>query len=546
MLWGTWSATVTVPPISAARNTRTSRCLRSTRIGRKPFRLTSSCRRRRPKNVSEPSNRAEITNKLQSIIIDKINFDKLDVASVVQFLTQKSKELDPSHIGINFVLNLNQDIPPPTAPAGTTTAATAPAGAAATGTTPAPASSSGPIHRAVTIQLENVPLSDVLGYILQQTNLQYSVDDYAVLPAPFDRPGSGACRSVPSLHRPIFSPPPADLQVQGGASPDQPLTVNDVKTDVQGELSNRGIRFPPGSTAVFLPGSSKLVVRDTPEQLDLIANLLEQLSKETPQVQIEAKIAEFTDTALKSLSFNYIIGSRGLLQGTAALGANPGFISSTGLRDANYSSGTAAQGGATTGGLQPDDIDNLIQQNLSSNSGVTPAYTLTGLPILPNTPNLLTVGAIVDGIGAAAVINALNNHTGVDLISAPTVTTQNQLTANIDIVREFPYPTSFEKPKLSNTEVAYSFGRFGPGAIINNDVIALGGLPLELAIPPTPREFVTQDIGVSLEVKPTTYPDQRIDLDITKASVIDFDGFIDYGVPIVTKLAARSSCQRPD
>ena len=67
----------------------------------------------------------------------------------------------------------------------------------------------------------------------------------------------------------------------------------------------------------------------------------------------------------------------------------------------------------------------------------------------------------------------------------------------------------------------------------------LEGLPLALAIPPTPREFVTQDIGVSLEVKPTTYPDQRIDLDITKASVIDFDGFIDYGVPIVTKLAAE-------
>jgi general secretion pathway protein D len=38
-------------------------------------------------------------------------------------------------------------------------------------------------------------------------------------------------------------------------------------------------------------------------------------------------------------------------------------------------------------------------------------------------------------------------------------------------------------------------------------------------------------------VKPTTYPDDRIDLDITKAQVIDFDGFIDYGVPIETKLA---------
>jgi general secretion pathway protein D len=41
-------------------------------------------------------------------------------------------------------------------------------------------------------------------------------------------------------------------------------------------------------------------------------------------------------------------------------------------------------------------------------------------------------------------------------------------------------------------------------------------------------------------VKPTTYPDQRIDLDITKAQVLDFDGFIDYGVPIVTRQQENS------
>ncbi len=126
------------------------------------------------------------------------------------------------------------------------------------------------------------------------------------------------------------------------------------------------------------------------------------------------------------------------------------------------------------------------------------------------------------------VINAINNLQGVSLLSAPSVTTLNGLKANIDIVREFPYPTSFEKPKLSNnSNLSYSSG-------IN------ANLPLVLAIPPTPREFVTQDVGVSLEVKPTTYPDQRIDLDITKAQVLDFDGFIDYGVPIVTRLQETS------
>ena len=196
---------------------------------------------------------------------------------------------------------------------------------------------------------------------------------------------------------------------------------------------------------------------------------------------------------------------------------------------ANYNNASATTG-VQTGGLQPDGINSLIQANTATATGTAPVtYTATGLQVQPNTPNLFTIGAVIDGIGFAAVINALNNNKGVDLISAPTVTTQNGLKANIDIVREFPYPTSFEKPKLSNTEVAYSSGIFGPGHFNLTGIAP----PLQLAIPPTPREFVTQDIGVSLEVKPTTYPDQRIDLDITKAEVVDFDGFIDYGSPIL-------------
>jgi general secretion pathway protein D len=500
-----------------------------------------------PKAVEQAtatSNRAAITAKLQSIIIDKINFDKLDIAQVVQFLTEKSKDLDPTHVGINFVLNLNEETPPSaTAPAadagasagtGTGTAGASPTAATPSGATPDTSSAStanttGPIHRAVSIQLDNVPLSDVLGYIIQQTNLQYSVDDYAV----YLRPSidEGQILTVRTFLAPpnFFSGP--GLSVSTSASTEARSTVENVSTDVQQELSNRGIRFPPGATATFLKGSSKLVVRNTPEQLDLIGNLIEQLSKESPQVQIEAKLAEFTEDALKSLSFNYLLGFRG----TIANGAAGGFVANSNLRDANYtSSGTA------TAGLRSDSIDSLIQANQATATGTTPlTYTSTGLSVQPNTPNIFTVGAVIDGVGFAAVINALNNNTGVDLVSAPTVTTQNNLKANIDIVREFPYPTSFEKPKLSETQVAYSGGIFGPGAITTaggGTLINVTGLPLELAIPPTPREFVTQDIGVSLEVKPTTYPDQRIDLDISKAQVVDFDGFIDYGAPILTKL----------
>jgi general secretion pathway protein D len=455
----------------------------------------------------KPSNRALITHKLESIIIDHVNFDKLDIATVIQYLQEKSKELDPDHQGVNFVLRLTADTAAPTDASG---AAAPPAAPGAADATAPPAH---PIHREVSITLNDVPLSDILGYVIAQTNLQYSVEDYAVYLRPSIDEGE-------TLTVRTFLVPPdffqgSTLQVTVGATTDsQPTTVENVSIKVQQQLADKGIRFPAGATATFLPGSSKLVVRDTPEQLDLIANLIDQLSQETPQIEIEAKLAEFNQDAIKALSFNYLIGS-----GVLSTGVSPttSFGASTFLRTPAYSSITGF------GGLTPDDINNLIQSNPDTAGGIAEVNPLTGGPTANNTPTTLLIGAVISHTGFAALINAINNLQGTSLLSAPNVTTQNGLEASIEIVREFPYPTNFDKPKLSNSSnLAYSSGPFANVALV-------------LAIPPTPREFETQDVGVSLKVKPTTYPDQRIDLDITEAKVLDFDGFVDYGVPIVTR-----------
>ncbi len=87
-------------------------------------------------------------NRLQAIIIDKINFQNLDIAVVAQFLAQKSKEISPDHRPIKFILgNIN-----PT----------------------------DHVHRNVSIRLDNVPLADVLQYLRQQTNLNYEIGDNIV------------------------------------------------------------------------------------------------------------------------------------------------------------------------------------------------------------------------------------------------------------------------------------------------------------------------------------------------------------------------------
>jgi general secretion pathway protein D len=459
--------------------------------------------------VLPESNRIKIEHKLNSIIIDKVNFEKLDIAAVIQFLQEKSKELDPDHEGINFVLRLSTESAPPAAPG------SVPAGAPPTESAPAH-----PIRREVSITLENVPLADVLQYIVNQTNLQFSVEDYAVYLRPSIDEGETLSVRTYLIPPDFFEGSSLHVDI-GSTTGETPTSVTSIEVDAKGALVNKGINFPVGATAVFLPGSGKLVVRDTPEQLDLIASIIEQESKEGPQqVQIETKLAEFNQDAIKELTFNYNINSFPL-PSTTRMGL------SSALRTADAPTATGL------GGLNPDGIQGLINANSARSGGLAPVSPITQGSVQNNASNILQVGVVLDKEALAIVMQAINNVQGVSLLSAPNVTTQSGLKANIDIVEEFPYPTSFEKPKLSNGgNIAYS-----QGADQNE--------PLVLAIPPTPREFVTQDVGVSLEVKPTTYPDQRIDLDITKAQVLDFDGFIDYGTPILTRLNDGYNGQSP-
>jgi len=120
-----------------------------------------------PMNAQEPttdatslSPHAKLVLKLKSIIIDKVDFNKTDIATVIDFLSKKSKELDPAKQGINFVLRL------PDAPEST--------------------ASHVKVHREVSMTLDNIPLIDLIMEISEQTNLKFTIEDYAVSFHPVD------------------------------------------------------------------------------------------------------------------------------------------------------------------------------------------------------------------------------------------------------------------------------------------------------------------------------------------------------------------------
>src|SRR5437588_581324 len=142
---------------------------------------------------------AQMTNKLNSIIIPHIEFRDTSIREAIDFLREQASENDPSGQGVNIVLRLVPlgqiaqpslpVLPPPTGAGSPVAGAPAqgpPAGAPAQG---APGGSpgvapvpvvSGPSGARISVKLDNIPLGEALRYVAAQAGLKVKVEPYAV------------------------------------------------------------------------------------------------------------------------------------------------------------------------------------------------------------------------------------------------------------------------------------------------------------------------------------------------------------------------------
>jgi general secretion pathway protein D len=127
------------------------------------------------------------------------------------------------------------------------------------------------------------------------------------------------------------------------------------------------------------------------------------------------------------------------------------------------------------------------------------------------------------------VIRALSQKKGVDLMSAPSVTTKSGAPANVEVSREFIYPTEFDPP-----EIPQNFGAVGTTSTAFGGFGASGSTSSFPVTPTTPTAFEMRPVGVKLEAEPTVGADgYTIDLNLAP-EVTEFEGFINYGSPIQT------------
>ena len=423
-----------------------------------------------------------INRKLDEIIVPRINFTDATVREAIEYLRQRSDVLDteainPADRGVNIVLKLDQ--------------------AAASQT--------------VTIDLANLPLREALTYITNLANLKFKVEPFAVLIVPINE-------ATDTLITKEYRVPPGFITATptggggGGAGAEFESTAG--QSTAKNFLESQGVQFPSGASANFLASSSRLIVRNSQENLDLVDALVESSTGAVPsQVEIESKFVEISQNNLKELGFDWLLGQFGF--------GDTGIFGSGGTSGNQFNSTATAPGGTANypflypGSTVPVGVNPITAGNRSGQTAIT-GNALDGLlfgsPVGP-AAGVLALAGIFTNPQFQVVLRALNQKKGIDVLSAPKVTTKSGSSATVEVIREFRYPAEYEPPQVPQTT----------------------GSGTQPITPATPTSFEMRPVGVRLEVEPTVGSDNyTIDLRLVP-EVTEFEGFINYGSPILNR-----------
>jgi general secretion pathway protein D len=391
--------------------------------------------------------------------------------------------------------------------------------------------------------LNQIPLGEALRYIASQAGLKVKIEPYAVSIIPISEmsndlltkqyrvpPGfiSGSLNASGSALNQPASASHGATQPTGTAKDTQESTGGRLLVNREGAkefLESQGVSFSvAGSSANFLPQSSRLIVRNTPDMLELVDAIVEQASVSGPkQVEIESKFIEVNQTNLKELGFDWLLGQFNIPGSSRVFGGGGTTGNAPPLVPGNYP--FAPPGGDPVGQF-PVTAGN--RSGSFSIAGNAIDSLLAGTSAAAVAPGIFGLAGVFTDPQFQVVIRALNQKKGIDLLSAPRVTTKSGQRAVIEIVREFRYPTQFQPPQIPQN--------FRGDTITDTGLSAGGGRASGAfpVTPTTPTSFETRNTGVTLEVEPVVGPDGiTIDLNLVP-QVVEFEGFINYGSPIQT------------
>ncbi len=458
---------------------------------------------------TQPS--AYIKDKMDRIVFPSVTFTGATLEEAIEFLRVKSKDLDTQEKiaekkGVNIILR--------------------------TGDTPVTAQ--------ITLDLRDVPMSEALRYITELASMKYKVEPYAVLVVPLSETTSEQYTRIYRVPPDFLSLGGGDVGADagGGAAPDPfaagggagggaapTLIKRKSAIDI---LKEQGIQFSDTASAVFNKVTSQLIVKNTQPNLDLVEQFVQSIIDQKPKmIFITSKFVEVSQKNTDELGFDWLLGPFNVPSSSRVFGS--------GGTVGNTSTGTPTTGDfpfALPGSNIPVGQNPVTFGNRSGSVAIS-SDSIDGLinqsdPLSTVAPGILAFSGVFTDPQFQVVIRALSQKKGVDLMSAPSVTTKSGQQASVEVVREFIYPTEFEPPEIPQQFGAVNgTGTFNP--LTGGGSGSSGAFPVT---PTTPTAFDMRKVGVRMEVDPTVGADgYTIDLNLAP-EVVEFEGFINYGSPI--------------
>ena len=448
---------------------------------------------------SKPSSQ-RLQDKMKTIVIPAVEFRQANINDVVNFLVEASMAADPEKEGVNIILNLGQ---------GGGGAAPAPGPAAAPvvdewgfggedlGGGMAMVSAAPAGVRDITLNLRRISMLDAIKYITEVAGLKYRIEDSAVIITPIDAPtGNIITRMYPV--QPSFMDViverqgPSAEEREGAEFTSMSDRVTVTKSDVKEFFEKTGVKFPTGASITYNSSISQLIVANTADNLETFERILQQLNVVPNQVEIEARFIEVDQGDLEELGLQWILND------------NYEFATK------NDGSGERLQVNANRNGVTQG---NRFFNYNSGNLNIQPASMITQTANQTMLGGLLSASSVLTNPEVTVVLQALSQHGGTDLLSAPRVTTRSGVNAQIQVVKEIIYPTEFDVTQPT----------------MNSD----GNVTMSPVV--TPGTFETRETGVILNVTPTVGPDgYTIDL-VMAPEVAELVDWIQYGSQITVQ-----------
>lgn len=446
-------------------------------LPKKPTQLTAS---------AETLSQNPTYEKLQSIIIPKIVFQKAPLSQVIEALSELSEKLDSSNSstpGLNIVL-LNAEAENPL----------------------------------ITIQLRNVNLGKALELITRSVNYQFNIEDEVVTVQKSSGP-------VVFLSTEFFPVSRASvIKMIGDKQTDAHMHQNEEAKKIKEFFIRSGIPFekefgaPDGADLAF--DGTQIIVTNTHYNIEKTRNLLAHY-KETKQVEIEAKFLEVQEGVLEELGFRWNVAQKRNPNNRFARTSSG---NNNNLRDL---SGTFSTNNTSANGQ-------ILIDGVNNNQ---PIPVRNSPPSFPNSVNLGANTTAVAGLLGVindwqvnVMINALEQHTGSDLMSAPKLTVLSGKTAKITVAQVLRYPQSYG-------DIQSEVGMAGANAANSS-----AGVTITAG---TPKDFTEKNVGVEMKVTPIVEQDNSSITLKLNPRVTEFEGFVEYGGKSVAVAGARNIVEIP-